>query len=543
MTHSKGLTHRPTVTGTRGMVSSAHPLASLAGLRILMDGGNAIDAAVATAAALNVVEPYMSGIGGAGFMHIYSARDKTQKVLDYMGLSAATASLDQFADEATRLRGPLPILVPGACGGWLEALARHGTMDPLTVFTPAIEMAEAGYAVTAKNHEFISSAADALRQHSGLVVSYLVDGRPPEPGQIITQTDLATTLRLVAEGGVEVFYTGELGQKISEHLESIGGLLTAEDLRGFELSWQDPISTDYRGFTICGPPPPCQSGQYLLQLNMLEAYDLADLGHNSEQALHLFLESGKLAVADRTTFTGIAAPPIEGMLSKEYAASRRDQIGDKTRSSGGETFAPHLESDQVHPGDPTAWMKTECTTHFDTVDAEGNAVSVTQSLGAGFGSAVVVPGTGIALNNLGRWFDFVEGSPNVIGPSKKIEMPMSPVQIWDKDGLRMLIGTPGSYGILQTTPQMIMNVLDHDMNIQAAIEAPRVKKSHGFAADVETRIQDEVLRGLERRGHELNRIGDWSAGVGGGQGIWIDPASGAFTGGADPRRDGYALGW
>jgi gamma-glutamyltranspeptidase/glutathione hydrolase len=276
---------------------------------------------------------------------------------------------------------------------------------------------------------------------------------------------------------------------------------------------------------------------------MLEAYDLGDLGHNTEETLHLFLESAKLAVADRTVYTGVSDPPVHGLLSKDYATARRELITDRARSAGGDTFCPSLGVDQVHPGDPRAWMQTECTTHFDTIDAEGNAVSVTQSLGAGFGSAVVVPGTGIALNNLGRWFDFVEGSPNVVGPAKKIEMPMSPVQIWESDRLRMLVGTPGSYGILQTTPQMIMNVLDHGMNMQAAIEAPRVKTAHGVTADVETRIPAAVLAGLEARGHELNRLGDWSAGVGGGQGVWVDPDSGAFMGGADPRRDGYAIGW
>lgn len=525
------------------MVSSAHPLASLAGLRILMDGGNAIDAAVATAAALNVVEPYMSGIGGAGFLHIYSARDRSQQVLDYMGLSPAAATLDKYDNQDDRLHGPLPVLVPGACGGWLEALTRYGTMDALTVFAPAIEYAEAGFALTLNNHEFIASAAEDLRSHSGAHVPYLIDGRIPQPGELIVQRDLGTTLRTIAEGGREVFYNGEIGARIVEHMEQTGGLLSQEDLTGFSPMWQEPISTSYRGYRICGPPPPCQTGQYLLQLNMLEAYDLGELGHNTEQTLHLLLESAKLAVADRTTFTGIAAPPVQGMLSKQYAASRRALIGDRARSSGGECFNPGLTTAQVHPGDPTAWMKTECTTHFDTIDAEGNAVAVTQSLGAGFGSAVVVPGTGIALNNLGRWFDYVDSSPNVIGPSKKIEMPMSPVQIWDSQGLRMLVGTPGSYGILQTTPQMIMNVLDHGMNMQAAIEAPRVKTTDGFGVDVESRIAAQVLAGLEGRGHKLNRLGDWSAGLGGGQGIQVDPESGAFTGGADPRRDGYAIGW
>ncbi len=541
-THT-GHTHRSTVTGTRGMVSSAHPLASLAGLRVLIDGGNAIDAAVATAAALNVVEPYMSGVGGAGFMHIYSTRDQSQRVLDYMGLSAKAATLDLFDDEERRLRGPFPVLVPGACGGWLEALDRYGTMDPLTVFGPAIEYAELGFAVTVKNHEFIAGAATDLLRYAGSDVPYLIDARAPAPGDVIVQQDLATTLRTVAEAGAEVFYEGELGRRIVEHLQSLGGLLTRADLRGFRPMWQEPISTTYRGYTISGPPPPCQTAQYLLQLNMLEGYDLGDMGHNTEQSLHLFLESAKLAVADRTLYTGIPSPPIDGLLSKGYAASRRGLIGDRAKSSGGDIFHAALREDQVRPGDSQGWMQTECTTHFDTIDAEGNAVSVTQSLGAGFGSALVVPGTGIVLNNLGRWFDYTDGSPNVIGPAKKIEMPMSPAQIWDEHGLRLLVGTPGSYGILQTTPQMIINTLDHGMNIQAAIEAPRVKTAQGFGADVETRIPAAVLESLERRGHKLNRLGAWSAGVGGGQGIWVDPDSGSFMGGADPRRDGYAIGW
>lgn len=535
--------HRPAVTGTRGMVCAAHPLASLAGLRILMDGGNAVDAAVATAAALNVVEPYMSGIGGAGFLHIYSARDKSQQVLDYMGLSPAAATLDQYADEDARLRGALPVLVPGACGGWLEALDRYGSMDPLTVFTPAIEYAEAGFALTQNNHEFITGAVADLRMHAGPDAPYLIDGHAPRPGEVMVQRDLAATLRTIADGGRQAFYDGEIGARIVAHVQQIGGLLSMEDLQGFAPTWQEPIHTSYRGYRVCGPPPPCQTGQYLLQLNMLEGYDLQALGHNTEQTLHLVLEAAKLAVADRTAFTGIANPPIAGMLDKQYAAARRELIGERARSAGGDTFNPNLGPEQVHPGDPTAWMKTECTTHFDVIDAEGNAVAVTQSLGAGFGSAVVVPGTGIALNNLGRWFDFIESSPNVIGPSKKIEMPMSPVQIWDEQGLRMLVGTPGSYGILQTTPQMIMNVLDHGMNMQAAIEAPRAKTAGGLGVDVETRIPESVLSGLESRGHELHRLVDWSAGVGGGQGIWVDPDSGAFVGGADPRRDGYAIGW
>ena len=525
------------------MVASAHPLASLAGIRILMDGGNAIDGAIATAAALNVVEPYMSGIGGVGYMHIFSAGKKEQKVLDYIGLTPAAAELSLYSEESDQDRGPLAPIIPGACAGWLEALTRYGTMDAGTVFAPAIELAEQGYPLTVKNSAFFEPAAESLRKYSSMSARYLIDGRVPKPGEIVTQPELALTFRAVAESGPDVFYQGSIAERIVAHIKSIGGLITAEDLSGFAPVWQDPASIDYRGYRVCAPPPPCQAVQFLETLNIMEGFEVGELGHNTVETLHRFFEAAKLSIADRAEFTAIDEPPTAGLLSKEFAAERRSLIGERARPSGGDLFTPTKMPDEVLAGDPYAFLQTECTTHFDTIDADGNAVACTQSLGSGFGSAVVVPDTGIALNNFLRWFDREPTSPNAIGPSKKIEMCVSPVQIWDGQGLRLLIGTPGSYGILQTTPQMIINVLDHDMNVQAAIEAPRAKTERGFQVSAEDRIGDEVFTQLERRGHQIARLGDWSAAVGGGQGIMIDPDSGAFMGGADPRRDGYAMGW
>ncbi|MDP6778379.1 MAG: gamma-glutamyltransferase [Candidatus Latescibacteria bacterium] len=526
------------------MIASAHPLASLAGLRILMDGGNAIDAAVATAAALNVVEPYMSGLGGDGFMHVYSARDQDHKVLDYMGLSPAGVEPGMLDGPKRPNRGPLTPLVPGACGGWLEALQRYGTMDASRVFAPAIEYAEDGYALTVKNHQFSRGNEADLGRYPASAATFLHGGRARRPGEILTQRDLARTFRAIAEGGAEVFYRGEIADRIFHHMAEAGGLLTRGDLAAFTPEWQDPICSTYRGFTVFAPRPPCQAVQYLQTLNMLEAFDVAGMGHNTVESLHMFIEAAKLANADRVVYAGIEKPPTAGLLSKDYASERRGLIGDRARPTGGDVFTLGRMDDQVEAGDPYSWMRSECTTHFDTIDAEGNAVAVTQSLGSGFGSAMVVPGTGITLNNLMRWFDLEPESPNAIGPSKKIEMCMSPAQVWDDAGLRMLIGTPGSYGILQTTPQMMMNVLDHGMNIQAAIEAPRVKAtSPGLVVDAETRVPEDVLGGLAARDHEINRLGDWSAAVGGGQGIAVDAETGAFMGGADPRRDGYVIGW
>ena len=540
---SHGLTHRSTVTGRRGMIASGHPLASLAGVRILLEGGNAIDAAIATAAALNVVEPYMSGIGGVGYMHIYSARDKEHKICDYVGLTPADTDLAMYDSLAKQDRGPLSPLVPGACGGWLEALRRYGSMEPADVFAPAIEYAEGGFPLTVKNAMFFAGNANDLRRFPSSASTYLIGGAPPEPGQVLIQDDLAETFRTIAAEGAEAFYRGPIADVMAAYMADTGGLLNKKDLANFEPVWLDPAEVEYRGHRIYAPAPPCQAVQYMQTLALLEGFDIGGMGHNTANTLHTFIEAAKLACIDRIHYTAIDDPPTSGLLSPEYAAQRRQEISQTAAAVHmGDTYRDEQQDGEVGPGDPQQWMKTECTTHFDTIDAEGNAVACTQSLGSGFGSAMVVPGTGIALNNFMRWFDRVANSPNAIGPSKKNEMCVSPAQVWDDDGLRLLIGTPGSYGILQTTPQMIMNVIDHKMNVQAAIEGARCKATGNRIVDAESRIPADVLAELERRGHQINDLGDWSPGVGGGQGIMVDPDSGAFMGGADPRRDGYAIG-
>ena len=314
-----GLRHRPTVMGRRGMVAAANPLGSLAGLRILMQGGNAVDAAVATAAALNVAEPYMSGIGGVGYMHIYSARDQEHKVLDYIGLTPAAADLSLF-DAENKGSGPMSPVVPGACGGWLEALRRYGTMDPETVFAPAIEHAEQGIALTVSNNFFFEACEPTLSKYPSSASNYLVNGRPPLPGDVLVQRDLAETFRAVCRSGPEVFYTGEIGEMTAAFLAEVGGLITREDLAGFEPAWVDPVCIDYRGYRVWAPPPPCQAVQYLETLNIMEGYDVAAMGHNTAETLHTFLEAVKLAIADRAEYTAIENPPTSACCPR---SSRR----------------------------------------------------------------------------------------------------------------------------------------------------------------------------------------------------------------------------
>ncbi len=541
---SEGLVHRATVTGRRGMVACAHPLAALAGMRMLIQGGNAIDAAVATAAALNVAEPFMSGIAGVGYMHIYSAAKGEHKILDYVGLTPKATDLSLYTSDESKEEGPLSPLVPGACGGWLEALRQYGRMDPVNVFEPAIEYAETGIALTVFGSTLFAMREDVLNKFPASAANYLIEGRAPKAGETLLQRDLGRSLRAVAEGGEEVFYQGEIADRMVTFLRQSGGLVTHEDLAAFEAVWLDPISTDYRGYTVWTPPLPCQAIQFLETLNIMEGFDVGAMGHNTPETLHRFIEAAKLATADRAEYAALENPPLAGLLSTEYAAERRRSIQPNAQPTGGERFTATKMANEVVAGDPIRWMKNECTTHFDAIDADGNAVAVTQSLGSGFGSGMVVPDTGITLNNFMNWFDLEPSSPNAIGPCKKNEMCMSPVQIWKDGDLEMLIGTPGSYGILQTTPQMIMNVLDHGMNIQAAIEAPRLKTtSPEYLVHAESRIGRSVFDELESRGHQIEDIGDWSMLVGGGQGIIVDRESGAFMGGADPRRDGYVLGW
>ena len=534
-----GVTHRPTVTGTRGMVACAHPQAALSGARMLLEGGNAFDAAVAVAAALNVVEPYMSGIAGVGYAIVYDAKNDRRRVLDYCGRTPHQARAELFDGPADKDAGPRSCLTPGACGGWLELLERYGTMTPAQVFAPAIDLAENGYAVTVKNSQSMTSGGKMNDRAESVI---LPRGRGPLPGEILIQKDLARTFRRVAEGGAEVFYKGDLAREMARYVQGEGGWLSERDLADFEPEWVDPIATTYRGYEVFCPPPPSAGFQILETLNMLEGYDLAEMEHHSEQVLHLFIEAVKLGNADRIEYAAAPQAPIEGLLAKGYAAERRKLIGNRAGVHRGEWYPSAKLPGEIEPGDPTAW-RNECTTHFDVVDGDGNAVAITQSLGSGFGSGVMMGDTGMFLNNFIRWGDLVPDSPNCIAPHKKVDMCLSPMLVFRDGVLFSALGTPGSWGIQQTSVQFLTNVLDYGMNIQAAIEAPRFRiESAGTKVSIERRMSKSVRRALKARGHDVKVLPDYSAVCGGAQGIVVDAESGAMMGGADPRRDGYAIG-
>ncbi len=529
--------YRPVVMGTRGVVTSAHPLASMAGVQILLAGGNAVDAAVAVASALNVVEPFMSGAGGIGLMLI--SRGRERHVLDFIGHAPRAADAARCTDDELA-GGPKSCATPGNLGGWLAALERFGSMDRARVLRPAIELAEHGVPLTFKNVDFFEAARATLGRSAEAQRLYLGNGGP-RAGAVVTYKELAGTLRQVAEGGAEVFYRGPIARAIARAVQEAHGWLDEGDLAAFKPEWREPARIGYRDCDVYSMPPPFSAFQMLETLNILEGFDVRAWGHNSVDYLHHLIEAIKLGSADRLAYAYSPGVPIEGLLSKSYAASQRARI-DPTRAgrSEGERHTRVRLPDEIREGHP-AKFQDEHTTHFACADASGTVVSVTQTLGVPFGSGFAIPGTGLVLNNILKWMDRDPDSPNVVRPGRKAGTMMSPTQVFRDGAFALSVGTPGSYGILQTTAQMLLNVLEFGMNIQEAIEAPRARVYRDRLVDAEARIPVETRTALAGRGHQMNTIDEWSWIVGGGQGILRDRESGALMAGADPRRDGYAL--
>ena len=532
--------YRPAVMGMRGMVTTAHPLASAAGLEMFWRGGNAVDAAVAAAAALNVVEPFMSGIGGDGMLLLTLGASGERKVLNFMGRTPYAAR-PEACTEADLQKGPRSCLVPGNFAGWWEALRAHGRLKPEVVFAPAIRHAEEGFPFTHRGAAFFAEHRGRLTPEAAEL--FCPGGDVPRPGTILAHKVLAATLRRLVSEGPDLLYHGELGRRICGAVQATGGWLTPEDLAAFRVEWIEPVVSSFRGDEVVSVPPPAAGTQVLETLNILEGFDLKALGHNSADALHLIIEGVKLAMADRIAYQALADSPADGLVSKRYAAAQRARIDPKRAAvCGGERYSAEIPPGALEPGDPYEYHR-EHTTHLSVVDGEGNAASITQTLGSPFGSGFIAGDTGILLNNLLMWNDLDSRSPNALAPHRAVETRMAPLQVFRNGRVLVALGTPGSYGIPQTTPQMLLNLLEYGMNIQEAIEAPRVRVYRDRAVDAEARIPEEVRTALTARGHVIRELPDWSWVVGGGQGVWVDPASGALAGGADPRRDGYALGW
>ena len=532
------LAERPLVTGRQEMVTSLEPLASMAGMRILQEGGNAFDAAVATAAAITVLDPRMSSIGGHGFATIYVAKTREVRALNFYGAAPKRATVEAFTGKDYS-RGYLSAPVPSTLKGYAALHAAYGKLQWSQVLQPAIELAEQGFVMTKALSGDIEANRQVLSQFPSSAKIFLPGGRAPHPGEIFKQPDLARTLKEVAAHGPEVFYRGDIADRIDKFYREHDGVLRKDDLETYKELWFKPISTTYRGYTFYTQPPTSSAIAVLEQLNLLEGYQLKPMGHNSPDYLHLIGEVMRLAIADRNRYVGdpdFVQVPVEKLLSKEYAQQRRALI--------------HLDStmpiatagDFGQPGESH-------TTHMNVVDAEGNMVALTQTLGDLFGSGVVAGDTGVLFSDEMRHLHLDPNDPSRLEPGKRSRSNQSPIIVLNPDGKPfMAIGTPGNDGIWQRIVQVIVNVIDFDMDIQTAITEPRMiyggNQETGTELrpifKLENRIPDSVMQALRGKGYEIKSVNDDDGRV---NGIIIDPRTGFRLGGADPRADGYAIGW
>ncbi len=527
-------TVNPIATGRAGMVASATPLATAIGLQILEQGGNAVDAAVATAFALGVAEPNASGLGGGGFILI-RLRSGEIAFIDYREMAPRASTPTMYLGPDGRVRpnstvvGHLAVGVPGTLAGLSMALQRYGTMRLRQVLAPSIELAERGYAVTKTLNSIMIDNIAKIKEFPAAAADYTKRGLPYDVGDRLVLKDLAATYRLIASEGPGVFYRGEIAEKIVAEMKRGNGLITMEDLAGYQAKMRAPVRSSYRGHEIISSPPPSSGGTHVIEaLNILEGFDMAGLGFQTPVALHVTAEALKRSFADRARYmadTDFVPVPIAGLLSKDYAATLRRTI-DLNRASPG-----------VSPGNPEPFGKSANTSHISVVDRDGNIVALTQTINYFFGSGVLVPGTGIMLNN----FVPTPGSANSVQPGKRPLSSMAPTIVL-RDGRPFLsVGTPGATRIISALTQIIMNIVDYNRDIQSAIEAPRI---HAMTRDVflESRIPADVREALQRMGHPLQVRGAMDLYFGGAQGIMVAP-NGTLFGGADPRRDGFAKGF
>ncbi len=526
--------------GVNGMVASAHVLSSLAGQRVLADGGTAFDAAISVASTLAVAEPFMSGPGGIGLALVYVAKEDRVRVLNYSGRAPQGAEPDRFTSEKAKTGG-LASLIPGNLAGWYELHQTYGTLEWDRLLEPAIAHARDGVPISLLCSSIIDRDASRLAEFPSSAAILLPNGHVPRAGSRLPMSQLADSLTKIARGGRDVFYEGELAEKIVEGNQAVGGLFTRDDLAGYRTEWQHPISIDYRGFKVHTTPPNSSGFQILETLKTMEGYDLR---FQDLDTVHMMMEAVKLAVTDRIRWAGdpdYVQAPLDGLLSDGYAAKQRGRIDpNEAATVSGERYAIARPNGALTPGSPSEF-DGGMTTSFAVADRDGNVVSITQTLGGGFGSAVAAADTGIFLNNMMDYFDLEEGGVNLVDPGKRVDFVVAPTQTFKDGKFFASMGTPGSWGILQTTPQFLTNVLDYGMNVQQAVEMPRFRYSVGRKVDIEERFPRPLRLALQGRGHDVTVIDAWDKSVGGAHAIQVDHETGVFLGGADPRRDGAAV--
>jgi gamma-glutamyltranspeptidase/glutathione hydrolase len=561
--------HRVEVPGPNGIVAAGHPLASMAGLRMLMQGGTAADAAVAVMAVLNVVEPWASSAAGNGLATCYEG--KTGKVTALAFTGAAPRALDDTASNADLTAGPKAVVTPGSFGGWIELARRYGKLPLATLLEPAIGYARDGHPLDPSIAQTIARQQATLAKYPTTAAIFLPGGKPPAPRSLFRNVPLARSFQALADAetkalkagasrdralqaAYDYFYTGPIAREMARFSAANGGWLSLEDMRAYKPKWVPPVATQYRGLDVICSPLTSRTGlETCEQLNLLEGFNIAALPSDSPRALHLIAECIKIAKADVYRYAADPASsptPVDTLISKEFAAQRRRLI-DPARAGvypagadiGGSRLAPRAPGAAPRvPGD---------TTNLSITDSEGNAVGVTTTLGGGFGACVVMGDTGMLCNNGLRSGSTApyRDHPNFVKGGRIPLLGNCPTVVLDKGKFRMVFGTPGGETIGQTQFQHLINIIDREMPVQAGIEAARIAldADPGFytpgaaiTVQLESRFPQETSAGLQAMGHKVTSVGPYS--IGSIQAVLQTPY-GTHTAGSDPRRMGYAVGY
>lgn len=513
--------HRPVVMGSRGMVATGHPLASDAALDVLKAGGNAFDAALCASAVLSVIKSYHCGLGGDLFGIFYSADEGKTLVLNGSGRAPRKIRRNLFSDDIPH-RGILAASTPGTVDGWLKLVARLGTRSMFELLEPAIHYAENGFPVFPHLESVIRASEKTLGADPAWSSIFFQEGKAPGLGDLLVQQDLADTLRAIARGERDEFYGGTIAKSIVRTSETHSGCFSLEDFTEHRSRWEQPLSTFYRGYEICVPPPNSFGLLLLLQLKQLAHHDLVKLGHNTSEYIELQVKAHEEAW--RTGHYWIADP-------------------DQHQHHNVLEFLQQFPANQTARGTMPESRQGASTTYIAVADKLGNWASLIQSVHQSFGCGVVVDGTGIVLNNRMSGFNLIVGHPNELAPGKFPAHTLAPALILRQNKPVAAIGTPGGLGQTQFLTQTLCGFLDFDMNIQEAIEAPRWQSEKAGQVELESRFSDDVGRHLLRHGYDAKVRGGWEFAFGGVEAVALHSDEKVFMGAADPRREGYAVGY
>jgi len=532
---------RSEVIAENGMVATSHPLATQVGIDILKSGGNAIDAAIAANAAIGLMEPTGNGIGGDLFAIIWIEKDKKLYGLNASGRSPKNLTLDYFKNNNFSdipAYGPLPVSVPGCVDGWFEMHEKFGSITMYDILSPAIKYADNGFPVTELVSYYMNKAAKNFNRYPNFKETYYIKDSTPKKGEIFQNKDLANTLRIIAKKGRKGFYEGEIAKAMSDFIIEQGGFLSYHDLKNHKSKWIDPVSTSYRGFDVWELPPNGQGIAALQILNLLEAYDIKSMGFGSAEYIHHFTEAKKIAFADRAKYYAdmdFNEIPVDYLISKEYADIRRSEIKPDRAAS-------KVSAGEIENGD---------TIYLTTADSEGNMVSLIQSNYRGMGSGMVPPGLGFMLQDRGELFSLEDGHFNVYEPEKRPFHTIIPAFITKDNKPYVSFGLMGGAMQPQGHAQIVINLIDFEMNLQEAGDAPRMRHLsnqqptggnmlNGGELSLESGFSYNEIRKLMEFGHKI--IFDLGS-FGGYQAIMYDNKMGVYFGASESRKDGSAMGY